>query len=1794
MSNFKKSKSEQFLEKRGAISQVDSSLRAPGIAKSSVHMSEGVPQVSALMAKSVSQFRRELLTDEVKQGMFRDGSGPSINEEGITSNAVVSSSVGVVKQAQVVSGGSNYRGGNGDVVKQTPEVYSPLWLNSNLNLPRDRPTINAWCRSFYALNPFVQNAINLHSTYPISKLNIKCPNKDIEKFFNDMIEEIDLMNICVQIAQEYWLLGESFVYAELDESKGKWNRLLIQNPDYMMVKRTVVANEPIIMLRPDENLKKIVFSNKPSDIEQRKQLNQHILESVKHGENIPLDNFHVSHLARRISPYEIRGTGLPVCIFRQLMLFDKLRECYDLDTEVLTDKGFKKINDLLTESVDVKQDVFEEIACVDPDSYKLEFHTPKITSSNFDGDLMQIKGKKVDCVTSFDSNLWVKEKTNGKWSDFNFKPSKSLLENKKNYKFVSNIEYVTDNILKTIKVNNVDIPIELYLKVLGYLISEGCIYSNYEDNRYDALISVNQLTTSDCYDDMRKSFDEFASLLNKNANHSIRTKGTGYSENSPKEMWSVSIHGKDIVQYFTDQIGIDGKTTSHFKRIPRWALRLDKKSLFILLESLIKGDGTEGISKYGSGSKNYKYSTVSKQLADDVYELVYKLGYVPNICVSVAKKLDDRVVTEYIVMWSDTQYGNQPNVMSYAKPNTNNGGGAFCNSINYIGKLYSINSPTGLVILRRNGKITIQGQGSFDESTEVLTHNGFKFISALDKKNNYVNGVGLDENGQISSILTMKEDFKVACVNSKTNLIEYHKPVELHMSKYTGEMINFKSRNFDIQVTPNHKMWVQKKTQINGTNDWSDFHKVKAQDISKTSTYRFQGITNWKGNIIDSVNVLDKTIPVNLYLKTLAYIISEGYLGQNYIDICQKEDSDCINDIKETFYAFSQCVNESVYERKVATKDFVKSGFKKQPSDRVNLRINSKRIMNYFIDQIGVENNSTSKYKKIPDWVKSLDTSLLKGFLNTLVLGDGSHIDNKNSLAWKYYTISPQLADDVQEIAFKCGYAPSISTKQLKSNNVEYCVSWSNAQDGNYPILTPNNSYPEKIQEVDYDGVVWCFEVPTGLFITRRNGKMTIQGNSKYAQADNMINPLTLVKIGSADFKPTFADLEAWRNVFECHDEETEVLTDQGFKNFNDVIDYTENDGQLSNIIPKNNIKIACFNPENDQLEYHAPLNASLYNYDGDMHHFANEKVDIKVTPNHKMWISEKKYEYNGHRSLRKTYYDKWKKVEAKDIILNDTIKFRSQINWEGVDLKEIDICGKNVPIELYLEFLGYLLSEGCLYTNHNSTYLINVSQTVTKYYEQMKTCFDRLSLCLDKSYCSRIEKRSEYTENCQDIWTGTFNGKAIYDHFKNEVQDKDGGVKSYNKCIPRWILNLNTRLLKILLNALLAGDGSTYINPNKTSHRFAYYTTSKQLADDVYEIAYKCGYVPTVFVKNDMRPLVDKNQIRKPIYNVLWSETNVGHFPIIYKTSRNSQTKEKHNILNIEKYKGKVWCFEVPTGLFITRRNGKITIQSNSAQYDKDFKIFTHEGVAVERVGYNQGIYDISGDITQIIKEIYVGLQVPPVLMDGGADTTYSNGGVALDVLRQRYMQFRNMMSIWLKRKIFAPISKIQGFYDYSGGEKQLIVPDIDWNHMSLFDAGDYINNLVTLTQGEGSQKRASLHTLYRSMGLEYEDEARKMRKEAVQLEIFAKEKVALQAMNLNALRALDEEDEIPEPEVQPGSPGATPTPGSEQPLPGESGGLPGLDMGSLPPPPPPMSGPPGTPPPPPPPPPSPPSPTK
>lgn len=955
-----------------------------------------VPVASPNMARAVSPYRREMLAQQVERGLYReqgvDARGnPVSRQDGFQEN-IKTAAGNVLSSKRFKMASSNapgagdgvglgsYRGGGG-TLRQVPEIYSPLWLNSNLNLPRDRATINAWSRAFFALNPVVQNAVSLHSTYPISKLNIKCKNPKVQRFFEDMIEEIDLMNICVQIAQEYWLLGEAFVYAELDERSASWSRLLIQNPDYMVVKHSVVAGEPILSLRPDENLKKIVNSNRPSDIQQRHRLDPSIIEHVKRGENIPLSNFYASHIARRISPYETRGTGLVTSCFRQLMLFDKLRECFDEQTEVLTNLGFKKISEIMVET------------------------------------------------------------------------------------------------------NDLDI----------------------------------------------------------NPNHVVGTT-----------------------------------------------------------------------------------------------------------------------------------------------------------------------------------------------------------------QNN-------------SNLLTLQKGIKIGCYNPDNNELEFYLPNETHVSYYEGEMLHFNGEKIDIMVTPNHKMWASKKCG----SEYQEFEKIKACDFKEKSLYKLKSSLNWKGKDLKTYKVLDKEIPIDLYLKFLGYVLSEGCIdksivkstGQmrNRISLSQLTSSNCYSDIKNAMYCMGDFLNKKISST-VAVRG---SGFSKDsPKEIWVAEICSKDLVDHLINEVSVDGQWDSKHKAIPNWVLQLSPKHLNTILEALVNGDGSVTKISSGNSFRYSTSSKKLADTIQEAAFKCGYACYISTAQRESC-IEYTVRWSDSNRGANPLVynSPNQK-GGKIEPKQYKGAVWCFDVPTGLFVTRRNNRVTIQGNSKFAQADNMVNPLTLVKIGGGgeNYKPTPADLEGWRQVFE-------------------------------------------------------------------------------------------------------------------------------------------------------------------------------------------------------------------------------------------------------------------------------------------------------------------------------------------------------------------------------------------------------------DAQYDKDFKIFTHDAVAVERVGWNAGIIDISNDITQLLKEIYIGLMVPQVLMDGGGDVTYANGGVTLDVLRQRYLQFRNMLASWLRRKIFAPISKINEFYEKKGGEYVLVVPEVEWNHMSLFDAGDYIQILMSLAQGE--TPKVSDQTLYRSLGLDYEDEVRKMREESIQRAINAKEGAALEAMSLTELRTLGPEDVIEEPEDDLEAGGGA--------LPGEDTGGGGLDLPDL-----------------------------
>lgn len=276
--------------------------------------------ISDSAIKKVSHIRRAQIKEVV------DKEDKSDSSPYLMSEIVHSASYSPSLKKNASAGMSALPSTSYSVDKLGPEVYSPLFQLSNLNLPRDRVTMNAWNRVFYDTHPIVRNAINLHASYPISKINITCKDKKIQNFFMEMAEKIDLYSIVYGVSLEFWKLGEAFPYAELDKQSGTWRKITVLNPDYIYVDKSVIGDQTVISLRPDASLQRIINSANPKDLSIKNRLPKYIVDYVKKGQNIPLDNFNISHLKLLSSPYDIRGTSIIVSCYKDLMLYDKLKE----------------------------------------------------------------------------------------------------------------------------------------------------------------------------------------------------------------------------------------------------------------------------------------------------------------------------------------------------------------------------------------------------------------------------------------------------------------------------------------------------------------------------------------------------------------------------------------------------------------------------------------------------------------------------------------------------------------------------------------------------------------------------------------------------------------------------------------------------------------------------------------------------------------------------------------------------------------------------------------------------------------------------------------------------------------------------------------------------------------------------------------------------------------------------------------------------------------------------------------------------------------------------------------------------------------------------------------------------------------------------------------------------------------------------------------------------------------------------------------------------------------------------
>jgi hypothetical protein len=216
----------------------------------------------------------------------------------------------------------------GNIKMGNPNFYHPLFQAMNIMLPRDRRERNEWCRHFYRTEPIIATSLDLHTEFPISDFNHVVSDNGIKDFFDHMaFDRLDLISLLLDIGLEYWKIGDVFPFGQLNESDGMWERFVLLNPDFVDIKASILAGDPVIELIPDETVKAIVSAGPRGDYASiYQQLPEDVVRQVRMGRNMKLDNRLVSHIAHKAAQYETWGTPIMMRCFKTLIYKDKLRE----------------------------------------------------------------------------------------------------------------------------------------------------------------------------------------------------------------------------------------------------------------------------------------------------------------------------------------------------------------------------------------------------------------------------------------------------------------------------------------------------------------------------------------------------------------------------------------------------------------------------------------------------------------------------------------------------------------------------------------------------------------------------------------------------------------------------------------------------------------------------------------------------------------------------------------------------------------------------------------------------------------------------------------------------------------------------------------------------------------------------------------------------------------------------------------------------------------------------------------------------------------------------------------------------------------------------------------------------------------------------------------------------------------------------------------------------------------------------------------------------------------------------
>ena len=707
--------------------------------------------------------------------------------------------------------------------------------------------------------------------------------------------------------------------------------------------------------------------------------------------------------------------------------------CFDEHTEVLTENGWTRFADLA-------QGV--KVATLNLTTQHLEFQEPtRYIRRHYVGEMIQSRGKTLDFCVTPDHRMLAYKKGGRKLRIVRASLLKGV------YTIPSASNGLDDTHIGRIELwSGKQVSAEDWAEFMGWYLSEGSAtgVNGGKTKRVRVTISQSQQAHPEkCL--------LIEGLLRRLGFHFYYGSGSYVIESKAEQphLWTL----------------LHPMGNASDKHIPRGIMRLPRHCLEKLLLAMLLGDGN-------SLNGLWRYSTTSQRLANDLTELLARLG--KSSRVHARQPIKGKTCYSVTILLNTNQLVNS----KYKKD------GLDVTRTAYDGEVFCVTVPNGTLLVRRHGYQMFCGNctnlwrhmtryayapregktaerhgpgekvaekykdGCFDHETEILTERGWKYFRDLSRTE------------------------CVATLNLRTRHVEFQLPSAWQAYPYTGRMIRCDTPTLDLCVTPDHRMLVFPQSYKLRFRHAEDLLRQDTIPIASRGVCH-DGPTHvelWPGHSVSSED----------WAEFIGWYVAEGSATGTRGGKIQVPGRGY-----SVFLSQSQEANPEKCDRIAALLNRLAFHWNYK-GNRV-FSISNKALWEILFPL------GHSEEKFIPRHILSMPHPALTRLWEAMLLGDGSR--------GCYTTTSQRLAEDATELLARIGKACSFSTRMpkhgvingrtVRAKHLQYIIA--ERQDSVASITNGKKEY--LCHEQEYNAMVYCVTVPNSTLLVRRNHKTMFCGN---------------------------------------------------------------------------------------------------------------------------------------------------------------------------------------------------------------------------------------------------------------------------------------------------------------------------------------------------------------------------------------------------------------------------------------------------------------------------------------------------------------------------------------------------------------------------------------------------------------------------------------------------------------------------------------------------------------------------